>query len=76
MPVVMLALRGPPRGEDMGVAPFGRVAALLLAMALLVGLALLVMRLRHRPMPGLVIGVHGTIAVSAVVVLAAYIVVG
>ncbi len=39
--MLLLALRGPPRGEAMGVGPFGRIAAVLLAMALLAGLAIL-----------------------------------
>ena len=29
--MLLLALRGPPRGEAMGVGPFGRIAAVLLA---------------------------------------------
>jgi hypothetical protein len=73
---LLLALQGPPRGEAMGVASFGRVAAALLSVALLAGLLILGMRLRGRWKPGLVIGIHATIAVSGVVILAAYTLVG
>jgi hypothetical protein len=74
--VLLLALHGPPHGEAMGVGAFGRIAAVLLAVALLVGLAVLAARLRYRRVPGLVIGIHATIAVSGVVILAAYTLVG
>lgn len=69
---LLLALRGPPRGEAMGVEPFGRIAAVLLAVALLAGLVVLTARLRYRRVPGLAIGIHATLAVSGVVILAAY----
>jgi hypothetical protein len=74
--VLLLALRGPPRGEALGVGNFGRIAAVLLAAALLAGVGVLVARLRYRRVPGLVIGVHATIAVSGVVILAAYTLIG
>jgi hypothetical protein len=73
---LLLALRGPPRGEAMGVGAFGRIAAVLLAVALLAGLAVLTARLRYRRVPGLVIGIHATIAISGIVILAAYTLVG
>jgi hypothetical protein len=69
---LLLALRGPPRGEAMGVGAFGRLAAVLLAVALLAGLAVALLRLRHRRVPGVVIGAHAFVAVTGVVVLAAY----
>lgn len=74
--LLLLALRGPPHGEAMGVGPFGRIAAVLIAMALLAGLAILVGRLRHCRVPSLIIGVHATIAVTGVVILAAYALLG
>jgi hypothetical protein len=73
---LLLALRGPPRGEAMGVGGFGRIAAVLLAAALLAGSAVLIARLARRRVPVLVIGLHATIAVSGVVILAAYTFVG
>ena len=73
---LLLALRGPQHGVAMGVGGFGRIAAVLLTAALLAGLAVLTTRLRHRHVPGLLIGIHATLAVSGVVVLAAYTLVG
>ncbi len=74
--VLLLALRGPPRGEAMGVGEFGRVATALLAMALAMAIPIVLVRLRRRRIPGLVVGAHATIAVSGVVILAAYTLVG
>src|SRR5271166_2054245 len=71
-----LALQGPPRGVAMGVGAFGRIAAALLVLALLAGSTILVMRLCVRRIPALVIGIHATIAVSGIVSLAAYTLVG
>jgi hypothetical protein len=74
--VLLFALRGPPRGETMGVASFGRIAALLLTIAPGAGLAIRVVRLRRHPMTGLIIGIHATIAIGGIVILAAYTLVG
>ena len=70
---LVLALRGPPRGVAMGVASFGAIAAGTLALALLAGLA---MPLALRRVSGAAIGVHATIAVSGIVILAAYVLLG
>jgi hypothetical protein len=73
--LLLLALGGPPRGVSLGVGAFGLVAAVLLALALLVGLAVLVaFRLRRRP--GALIALHATLAVSGFVILAAYVFLG
>jgi hypothetical protein len=74
--ILLLALCGPPRGEAMGVGSFGRIAAGLLVMALVAGLAIVVARLRYHRVPGLMIGIHATLAISGVVVLAAYTLMG
>lgn len=74
--VLLLALHGPARGVTMGVGAFGRIAAALLALALLAGLMMLTMRLSARRIPGLVIGIHATIAVGGIVILAAYTLLG
>jgi hypothetical protein len=74
--VLLFALRGPPRGEAMGVASFGRIAALLLVIAPSVGLAIRVVRVRCHPATGLIIGIHATIAIGGIVILAAYTLVG
>lgn len=68
------ALRGPPRGKAMGVAGFGTIAAVLFAVALLLGLALLAGRRRISPIP--LIGMHATLAVGGIVILAAYMLMG
>ena len=73
---LLLALRGPPRGEAMGVGAFGGIAAWLLAFALLMGLVLLSKRLRHRRPTSGPIGLHAMLAISGVVMLAAYTLVG
>jgi hypothetical protein len=73
---LLLALRGPPRGEALGVGAFGGIAAALLAMAALAGLAMFVAFRHRRRIPGPVIAIHAMIAVSGVVVLAAYTLVG
>lgn len=73
---LLSALRGPPRGEAMGVGAFGRIAAWLLVLALLMGLVLLSKRLRHRRPTSGPIGIHAMLAISGVVMLAAYTLVG
>ena len=69
---LILTLGGPPRGVAMGVASFGRIAAGLLGTALLVGLGIVAVRLRARRVPAFMIGVHATIAIGGIVMLAAY----
>jgi len=67
-----LALRGPVRGAEQGTAAFGAGAAAILALAALVGGALLAARLRRGQVPATLIAVHAMIAISGFVVLAAY----
>jgi hypothetical protein len=69
---LLLSLGGPPRGAAMGIAPFGRAAAALFAMALLVAVPIVMVRRRGWRIPGVVIGAHAAIAISGVVILAAY----
>ncbi|HTV36337.1 MAG TPA: hypothetical protein VMF12_07885 [Xanthobacteraceae bacterium] len=69
---LVLALQGPPRGLDQGTASFGVIAAALLAAAALAGLTAF-FRQRGKPQrAGTLIGLHATLAVSGVVILAAY----
>lgn len=65
-------LAGPPRGVAMGAGGFGRVAAALLAAALLLAMVLLRARLRQRALPVLVIGLHASVAICGLVLLAAW----
>lgn len=73
--LLVLALRGPPRGTIYGIAPFGVVSAVLFALALLAGL-LVLRHLRRGRHPVTLIGAHAMIAISAFVVLAAYVAIG
>jgi hypothetical protein len=73
---LLFALRGPPRGTTAGVGSFGYIAAGLLAVAVLAGLGIVLARRRLREASGLLIGIHATIAVAGVAVLAAYALVG
>src|SRR5690348_8530096 len=59
---LLVALEGPPRGEEMGTASFGAIAAVLLALAALFGLAMLALHLLRRRLPGVLIGAHATLA--------------
>ena len=74
--LLALALRGPPRGLAQGTGSFGTIAAALIGMAALVGLAQLAARLRGRRLAGMLIGIHATLAVSGFVVLLAYVLAG
>ena len=74
--VLLLALRGPPRGVLTGVASFGAIAAVLAAVALVVGLAVPVLARRARGGTGLVIAAHATFAITAYVLLMAYVSLG
>ena len=69
-------LRGPPRGLDQGAASFGLISATLIALAAVVGGGIVVMHLLGRRLPGALIGVHATVAISGFVILAAYVLVG
>jgi len=60
-----LALRGPPRGLTHGVASFGILAALLITLAALIGVALLAKRIFKARIGGLMIGIHATVAASS-----------
>jgi hypothetical protein len=71
-----LALRGPPRGLEQGAASFGMIATVLMTLAASVGVALLATRVFKRRVPGIMIGIHATLAVSGFVILAAYVFVG
>jgi len=68
-----LALQGPPRGLDQGAGSFGMIAAVLIALAALLGAGFLAARLCKLRIAGILIGVHATLAVSGFVILAAYV---
>jgi hypothetical protein len=70
---LVLALRGPPRGLEQGAGSFGIIAAALIALAALLGAGFLAARFRQKPIAGILIGIHATLAVSGFVILAAYV---
>ena len=57
----------------MGTGGFGAAAAWVLGLALLAGLGPILARIRRAPISGLVIGLHATLAIMGVVILAAYV---
>jgi hypothetical protein len=70
------ALNGPPRGADQGMAAFGLTAAGLFAGAIALGLGIFVrFRLRRKGASALV-GIHATLAISGIVILAANVLAG
>jgi len=71
-----LALRGPPRGLDRGVASFGIIATSPIALAALIGVALLATRIFKTQISGMMIGIHATLAVGGFVILTAYVLLG
>ena len=73
---LLVALRGPPRGLDQGTSGFGTIAAVLFALAALVGAGLFAARVANKRINGFMIGVHATLAISGFVILAAYLFVG
>lgn len=72
--LLLVVLSGPPKGELYGAPLMGRIAAGFLVLALLTGLLPVNARLRRRrlPLPSLVIGMHATMAISGIVILAAF----
>jgi hypothetical protein len=71
-----LALRGPLRGVEEGTASFGIIAVTLIVSAALIGVGSLVAHLFKRRLPGILIGIHATVAVGGFAILAAYVFVG
>ena len=70
---LVLGLREPPRGVDQGVASFGAIAAALIGSAAVIGVGLFVTHLLKRRLPGMLIGIHATLAVGGFVVLIVYV---
>ena len=74
--LLAIGLQGPPRGAGMGMASFGLVSAGLLIAGILLGSVVFAARLfRARRLAAastLVLGVHATLAIAGLVILAAY----
>lgn len=73
---LLLALRGPPRGRLTGVASFGTIAAVVACVALVAGLGVVTLSRRSGRGIGLLIAVHATLAITAYVLLLAYVALG
>ena len=70
--LLALSLGGPRRGVSMGAGSFGVVAAWLFGAALALAALMAAARLRRRPPSALAIGLHATLAVGGLTLLAAY----
>jgi hypothetical protein len=71
--LLLAGLQGPPQGLRSGAGSFGVIAAAFLAAALALGLAVAAGRLWRKRPSTLVLGVHATLAVTGLTLLAAYV---
>lgn len=71
--LLLLALRGAPRGLVAGTAGFGVLAAWFLAAAALIGGGILAARLLRKRFGSALVGIHAAVAVTGFVILAAYV---
>lgn len=74
--LLLAGLSGPPRGFATGTESFRTIAAVILAIAALVGILVLVARLRRWRGRGALIGAHGCIAIAGFVILLVYTLLG
>ena len=70
---LLAGLAGPARGVASGAGSFGTIAAIFVGIAVLLGLVLFSARMRRRPPSMLVVGLHASVAVGGLVMLAAYV---
>jgi len=70
--LLVLAVQGPPRGVATGTDLFGLVAAILLGVALLVGLTLPFVARRRAVLSGTVMAVHAGIAITGTTIVLAW----
>jgi hypothetical protein len=70
---LLAGLGGPARGVASGASGFGVIAAIFVGVAVLLGLLLFSARMRRRPPSMLVVGLHASVAVGGLVMLAAYV---
>jgi hypothetical protein len=71
--MLLVGLAGPARGVAEGAGAFGNFAAVFVGIAVLLGLVLFSARIRRRPPSMLVVGLHASVAVGGLVMLAAYV---
>ncbi len=65
-------LADPARGGRFGVASFPKLAAVLFALTLVFGIVMAGWRARRPPPPVFVLGIHATLALGGILLLAAY----
>lgn len=70
--ILVVALRGPPRGVKFGAGAFGTISAALLVAALVGGLTILAARARRRPIPFGLAAMHGMFAIAGYTLLCTY----
>jgi len=70
--LLLLALRGPRRGESMGVGSFGATAAVLFGVALPLGVLIALLRRRSPRVAGIVVATHASLAIAAFVLFLAW----
>jgi hypothetical protein len=71
--LLLIALRGPPRGVVNGTASFGLQAAVFLGGAIVTGIGIIVLARRRGRATSLMMAVHALLAVTGYVLLAAYV---
>lgn len=70
--LLVTVLRGPRRGDAMGVGSFGIAAAVLFGIALAIGLTVPLLYRRAPLASGAVIAIHGSVAITAYVLFLAW----
>jgi hypothetical protein len=70
--LTLLALRGVPRGVKQGAGSFGWLSGTILGLTLAGGLLILIIHLRRKQVPTLLIAMHATLGIAGYVMLAAY----
>ncbi len=70
--LVLGLVYGPPRGVQQGAGSFGVVAAGFVAAGLALGGLIVIARLRREPPAFMLLGIHATLGVAGLVMLAAY----
>jgi hypothetical protein len=71
--LLVIALQGPRRGDAMGVGSFGIAAAVLFGIALAFGPFIPLLKNRARRFAGLLMATHATAAITAFVLLLAWV---
>jgi hypothetical protein len=70
--LTLLALRGVPRGVKQGAGSVGWLSGTILSLTLAGGLLILIIHLRRKQVPALLIAMHATLGIAGYVMLAAY----